>query len=81
MRQHSNMCNMDCLIVCRLVLLRCVAVRPSHSCLYLLVVKMVLQVNYIVRLWIRWMIVWLAVVILSLPRTQGSHDQVAEYHT
>jgi hypothetical protein len=72
---------MDCLIACRLVLQHCVVVRPSHSCLYLLVVRMVPLVNCIVRLLIHWMIGWLAVVMLSLPRTQGSHDQVTEYHT
>lgn len=72
---------MFCLTACRLVLQHCVVVRLSHSCLYLLVVRMVLPVNCIAKLLIHWMIGWLVVVMLSLPRTQGSHDQVTEYHT
>jgi len=72
---------MNYLISCRLVLQHCAVVRPSHSYLYPLVVRIVLLVNCTAKLWIPWMIDWLAVVMLSLPRTQDSHDQVAEYRT
>jgi hypothetical protein len=54
---------MDFLITYRLVLQHCAVVRPSHSYLYPLV-RMVLLVNCIARLLIRWMIDLLAVVML-----------------